>query len=334
MSEAAKDDSAEKRYLLGESTEEEKTLMEEAFFGDDSQFNALELAEDELVDAFVRNKLSPKERREFTARLIKSHRLVERVNFARTLAERADSLAVAEQGATVAPEHSTASRSSQAGTHWWEGFFALPAWRTALAACVVLIILGSGLLVSRWWLVSRESERLAAERIQLQRQKEELDKQALEQRAKNEQITAEMKREQERLAEKLSALEEADKQRTTPQQPASFASVFLSPGSLRSRGVRSELKFRPGTTTAQVFIELERNDYPGYSVTIKGVDNDQVVFTKKGLQPRKTGSGQVLVVLVPANRLPPSDYNVSVDGLTASGALESVEDYAFRVSRR
>ena len=199
----------------------------------------------------------------------------------------------------------------------------------------MLIILSSGWFTLRWWQSSRDSERVAAERAQLQRQKEELDKLALEQRTKSEQSTAELQRERERVAEKLSALEEAGKLRTpTTQLPAGLASVFLSPGSLRSGGDRSELKLRPDTTNAQLFVELERNDYPSYSVTIKAVDKEQVVFSRRGLKPRKTGAGQVLVVLVPANRLPPSDYNVSVYGLTASGALESVDDYAFRVSSR
>jgi hypothetical protein len=335
LSDNAIEESAKKRYLLGKSSDDEKTLLEEGFFADDSEFEALEIAEDELVDGFVRNKLSPEDRRQFTARLIKSDRLNERVNFARVLVERADSLVAPEQDVCAAPEPSVDSSSAHSGRRWWEGLFAQPAWRTALAASVVLITLASGILISRWWQVTRESERVAAERALLQRQKEELDKQALEQQAKNEQITAEMKRDQERLAEKLSALEEADKQITpTPQQPVGFASVFLSPGSLRSGGDRSELKVRPDTTTAKLFIELERNDYPSYSVTIRAVDNDQVVFSKKGIKPRTTGAGQVLVVLVPANRLPPSDYNVSVDGVTASGGLESVEDYAFRASSR
>ena len=334
MSDTATNDSAEKRYLLGKSADAEKNLMEEAFFADDSKFQALELAEEELIDAFVRNKLTPEERRQFTARLIKSNRLIERVNFARVLAERADSLVSEEHEAMVAPEPRLASSSTRSRTRGWENFFAQPAWRTALAGCIVLIILGSGLLVSRWWQVSRESERVAAERAQLQRQKDELDKLALEQRTKSEQTTAELQRQQERLAEKLSALEAAEKPVTPGTQlPAGFASVFLSPGSLRSGGERSQLRLRPGTTKAQVFIDLERNDYPSYSITIKRIDDDQVVFSRKGLKPRKTGAGRVLVALVPANLLPPSDYNANVHGVTASGELESVEDYPFRVAR-
>jgi hypothetical protein len=256
------------------------------------------------------------------------------VNFARVLAKRADSLDVSEREAAVAPQPPLPTHPSKAGTHWWENLFAQPGWRTALAASVVLIILASGILVSRWWQIRSETEQLATERALLKRQKEELDKLALEQQSRNEQSTAEMQRERDRLAEKLSALEESDRLKPPTNRLPTFATVFLTPGSLRSGGVRSELKLLPDTTTAQVFIELERNDYPSYGVTIKDVDKDQVVFNKKGLKARKTGSGQVLVIMVPANLLTSSDYNINVVGVTASGARESVDDYAFRASRR
>jgi len=334
LSDTEINDSAEKRYLLGMCTEEERNLLEEGFFADESKFKALELAEDDLIDAFVRNKLRPKERRDFTAKLFSSDRLIQRVNFARVLAERADSSEVSKQEPVVATPRPLVSQS-KAGTHWWENLFAHAVWRPALAASVVLIILASWVLISRWWQIRSETERLSTERAVLQRQKEELDKLALEQQTRNNESAAEMQREREHLAERLSALEEASRPSTpTNRLTAGFATIFLTPGSLRSGGGRSHLKLPPGTATAQLFIELERNDYPSYDASIKGVDNEQVVFSQRRLKPRKTGSGQVLVLLVPANRLPPADYNVSVHGVTKSGELESVQDYPFRVTQR
>ena len=53
------------RYLLGDLSEDEKTRMEEAFFADNARFEELELAEEELIDAYVRDNLSLKERRQF-----------------------------------------------------------------------------------------------------------------------------------------------------------------------------------------------------------------------------------------------------------------------------
>ena len=64
--------------------------MEEAFLADDSKFEAVELAEDELIDAYVRAELSAEQLQQFHKKLLTSPRLVERVHFARALAERTD----------------------------------------------------------------------------------------------------------------------------------------------------------------------------------------------------------------------------------------------------
>jgi hypothetical protein len=52
------------------------------------------------------------------------------------------------------------------------------------------------------------------------------------------------------------------------------------------------------------------------------------VFSKSGLKPRVTKKGAVLIVRVPAQRLPQGDYYVSLSGEPAN---ESVDDYPFRV---
>jgi len=140
LSEAAKRDTAEMRYLLGDLSEDEKARMEEAFFADDSKFEAVELAEDELIDAYVRNALSPEEQRQFKTKLLTSPRLVERVNFARTLVAKADSLLSAEAEGSIEPAPPVSSPTAKPKTRWWAGVFApQPAWRMAIAACAVLI---------------------------------------------------------------------------------------------------------------------------------------------------------------------------------------------------
>src|SRR5712692_8289075 len=54
---------------------------------DDQEFEELEIAEEELIDAYVRNQLSEGERKLLEKGLLNSSRLVERLHFARLLAE-------------------------------------------------------------------------------------------------------------------------------------------------------------------------------------------------------------------------------------------------------
>ena len=330
MSEPAKRDTAEMRYLLGDLSEEGKTRMEEAFFADDSKFEALDLAEEELIDAYVRNELSPEEKRQFEAKLPKSPRLLERVNFARTLAKKADSLLSPESEPSIEPARSFSSTVAKPKT-WWRGFFAQqPAFRMAMAACGVLILVAGIVLVSGWWRL--RSERLASKQTALQRQKEEL------QRSTNlrEPPTPELQQStnlREPPTRELQRSTNLREPQTREPVLSTFATVFLIPGTLRSEGGQSKLTIGPGTTTARVQLALEKNDYPAYSAQIKTADGT-VVFRKNGLKLHNTGSGPQLLLSVPSQRLTPGDYIIHVDGMTSSGQVESVNDYAFLVVTR
>ncbi|MEP6912899.1 MAG: hypothetical protein ABI923_09105 [bacterium] len=316
------------RYLLGDLAEDEKARMEEAFFADDAKFDELELAEDELIDAYVRNELSPEQQRQFEAKSAKSPRLLERVNFARALAEKADSLSSPESEPSIEPARSFSSRAAPK-TRWWGGFFAQqPAFRTAMAACCVLILVVGIVLVSGWW--RRRSEPLASEEAASQRQKEEL------QRSTNlrESPTPELQQSTNLREPPSQELQRSTNlKEPTNRQPvrSTFATVFLTPGSLRSGDSgQSKLTIGSGTTTARVHLALEKNDYRTYSAQVKTADG-KVVFRKSGLRPHNTGSDPRLLLSVPARSLTPGDYIVHVDGVTTSGQVEGVNDYPFRV---
>jgi len=181
-----------------------------------------------------------------------------------------------------------------------------------------------------------ESGRLASEQTALQRQKEELDKLSAEQRTKTEQLNAELQQERAQRAEDLKFIEELEqankpKETQARQLPLStFATVFLTPGSLRSGGSQSELTIGAGTTTARIQVALQKKEYPNYNAEIKTADGT-TVFRKNGLKPISTQSGPQLLLSLPSQRLPPDNYIVHVDGVTASGQVESVDDYVFRV---
>jgi hypothetical protein len=329
LSETAKKDTTEMRYLLGDLSEEEKTRLEEAFFADDSTFEALELAEEELIDAYVGNELSPEEQQQFEAKLLKSPRLLERVNFARALAEKADSLLSPESEPSIEPARSFSSPAAKPKVGWWGAFFGQrPALRMAMAACGVLILVAGLVLVSRW--LRLRNERLTSEQAALQRQKEEL------QRSTNlrETPTPELQQSTNLREPPSRELQRSTNLREpTNRHPvlSTIATVFLTPGSLRSGdGSRRELPIGPGINTARLQLALEKNDYPAYSAQVKTADGT-VVFRKSGLKAHNGGSGLQLLVSVTARRLTAGDYMVHVDGVTKSGQVEGVNDYPFRV---
>jgi hypothetical protein len=269
--------------------------------------------------------------------LLASPRLVERVNFARALAEKAHSVLSPEAEEWIEREVSVSSPMAKPKPLWWGGFIAhQPPWGMAMAACAIFVLVGGIALFSGWSRLRSESERLSSEQAALQRQKEELDKLSVEQRTRTEQLSAELQRERDQRAEDLKLIEELQRanklKETQPQQSilTRFATVLLTPGSLRSGGRQSVLPLGPATTTARVQVALQKNDYPKYNAEIKTPDGS-VVFHKDGLKPHLTGSGPQLLLYVPTRSLSPNDYLVHVDGVTAAGQVESVDDYALPV---
>ena len=75
------------RYLLGNLTEEEQVRLEGQAFDDREYLNALEAAEADLIDAYVRGLLTGETCARFRTVYMASPRRRERVMFARTLAD-------------------------------------------------------------------------------------------------------------------------------------------------------------------------------------------------------------------------------------------------------
>jgi hypothetical protein len=337
LAEIAQKGTAERQYLLGGLSEAERTRIEEAFFADDSKFEAIELAEDELIDAYVRKELSAAELKQFNSKLRTSPRFLERVHFAQALAERASNLVPQQDEALI----QSAISVPPAKVGWWQRWVNLQSGhRLAFAACVVLLLVGGVALFASFARLRNESDRFVAERAALQRQKDDLDKQLSEQRTRSDQLAAEFQRLKEQRAEDLKLIEKlqrAETQKETGDRQSvlsTFASVLLTPGALRSGdGGQAELVIQPGTTKALVQLALEKNEYRAYNILMTTVDG-AFVTRKNGLKPHNSKSGPQLLLSVPARFLRPDNYVVHVDGVIAPGQVEDVSDYAFRVTKR
>jgi hypothetical protein len=307
------------RYLLGDLSEDEKTRMEQVFFADNAKFDELELAEEELIDAYVRDSLSPEERRQFQRRLTGSPRLVERLHFAQVLADKVDSSVEAEPVAT--PPKPKPKR-------WWVGFFRQqPAFGAAFATAVLLLV-GGAILFYGWLRLRSESAQLASERAIIQQRKGELDRQSSEQRSEVEQLRAELQRRQSQQAEDQRRIKELELAQNTKvpdrSSTGSILSFILTATSLRSGSNENQFKIDANTSSVELTLPLETNDYGSYTVTIKNVDTG-VPIQRPGIKPR---SGK-LVFRIPARA---GDYTIEVSGRAPSGNLESVSNFNFRLS--
>ena len=302
------------RYVLGTLPDDERERLEERYFTDNTEFEEIEIAEEELIDRYIRGELSESDRAAFEQTIARSPRLVERVEFAKLFA---DKLRVAEAPAVAAaPEKA----------NWWERLFGFSrgsrgprmafafSMLLVLVAAGVLLVAGGALLVG-WWQLRAESERLATRQSILDQRQRELDQQAADLKAQNQ------------TAPSQTPVPPQMLQEATPQTSTAPVALILSPGATRSTGGGRDLRIEPGTSDVLLTLKLRDTDYSSYRVTINSPNGKEIVSIS-GLKPRINKNAGTLTFRVPAKQLSQGDFHVNLFGEPAN---ESVDDYPFRV---
>lgn len=323
------------RYLLGTLSEDEKASLEEQYFLDDTEFEQLELAEDELIDRYVRAELSSEEAHKFEKLLI-SPRISERVEVARILAQRTVSLP--QKQPTPIPEISSA-RAERRRAKWWENLFgpaavATSAFRPAMAFAMIFMVLTTVALIFIWTKLHTQSQRLAQE----QQQRDILNSQIKEHEAKYNNLEAELKQtrqekeeQHQQLVERYEQLLAEQRQRPTPALSFPF---FLSPeGGTRSGGASSVQAFTipRGFSTITINLNVTHGDYARYNAFVQNIDRRKEVAKGTNLKPVPREGRKYIALKVDTKRLPPGSYSIRVNGIKPTGEDENFDDYLFQV---
>ena len=304
------------RFLLGQLSEPERSALEERFFKDDAVFEDLEIAEEELIERYLDNRLEAADRASFEQVITTVPRLRERVAFARMLAKKVDASKPAYVEVPDPQPVKPVPVPVPVWRLWAASLFRRPAYQMALAAVLLILVpTGIGLWVTQ--------SRLETERLEAQRRLEEQQR-----------ITRE-REEAERRA-KLMIPEQPSPSPVPTVTPSKsvepkFATFVLFPGGSRSLGNgKKDLLLERDQQKVHLTLTLEDTSYSNYVVQFVGV-NTKKAFTKK--VPHRPGSNSITVELN-AVELPTDDYTVQVDGVTNEGTNETVSNYSFRVRRK
>lgn len=317
-----------KDYLLHRLSDADRLSWEQRFFDDSDLFEQVEIAEDELIDAYLGGQLSTEERSAFVRHLLASPRVAQRVEFAAMIA-RASSRQLT----------STKTKARREKIHPVPGS-TLKSWKSliwpataearfAFVTLCLFVLLGTATMIYVGLWVRSESRRLFAEREAISRQSQEL-------LARNSKYSEEMTRlaaelqEQKAANERLNA--ELEKQSERPLQPRPVLSLVLFGGASRSASGLSTLKLPESQATVELRLVLEADDdYSDYSVFITTVDGREIVH-RDGIKSQRTSQGKLLAVRFSSTRFVTDDYIVKVSGV-ANSRIEPLRDYTFRVVR-
>jgi cell division protein FtsB len=323
-----------KRYLLGELPEEERTGIEERYFLDDEEFEQFEIAEDELIDLYVRDELSVEERGRFKELLV-APGFMERVEVAKLIAQR-----TASPVRQVAATPVTVS-AQPVSVGWWDRLFgspaAVPAFRPAFAMSLIFLLLATTAFVFVWMKLRAGSQRLA----QQQQQQEQLRRQIDEQKARYDELAAKLDKTEQEKEQQAALAAEYQRLLTEEQQRPATAMIFpivLSPGGgSRGSGGEAVEAFTIARGASQVGLKLNvthGDDYSHYNAFVKEIDSSKPFATRSNLKPFTERGRKYITINVPVKALRPGSYNVHVDGITAGGRVDNFEDYHFSIKAR
>ena len=310
------------QYLLGELSEDERTRLEQEYFGDDEFFGQLLVAEGELIDAYVRGELGGRKRERFEARFMSSPRQRERVEIARALVECATRSSVA-----VLPD---AERREP--TRWRQSLFGLTgvnnwAIRLALAAAVLVIVVGGLWFILETARLRNQVEQIQAERAEILKREQELHQRIAEQGANSERLAAELQRER-------SERELLEQETARAQQSALNTVAFtLIPGLVRGADEPRKLIIPRGAELVRINLDFEQGDYKNYRAVLETVDGKRILRSGP-LITRSNKSGKIVTLELPARLLTKGDYIVMLSGVSAGGNLEPVDEYYLDVVKK
>ena len=299
------------RYLLGHLTEEEQVRVEDRAFADPDYMGALNAAEADLIDDYVKGELTQADRRAFESRFLTSPQRRSKVEFAQALAR------------VTAETEPVASRVPQRPTAWLGLLNPIRAWNPALrfAGALGAVICVAG---GSWLVIENASMRSRALALETQRRDLEVRAQGLKRELGQAQTRA----------EGLAAPPVRNPPTTEGAHTPLVASLVLMPGLSRAESRVEQLTLSPEAQHARIVIHLEaRDDYPRFRAELR-TRSGRDILALSDLHPRRATTGSSVSMDVPASALGTGEYELALKGLSDGRAAEDVGYYYFRVQKR
>ena len=295
------------RYLLGELSPEEQDRLEDQLFAG-GQYGQLAAAEEDLIEAYVRGELSAPERTRFERHFLVSPERRKQVEFTKTLL-----MALDENPPPLPQPAETKQRWSWLPALW----FPSPAVRFAWIATGVVVVSLAIWLAALHNQLREERARSTQQRQQQQQQQQQL----ASERARNQQLAAELETARDKIAQLQSP--------PLPASPLTLA-FTLSPDEARSGGERKRLVIAPAVRSIQLLLPFDSAiAYSSLRVSLETAEGRRIAQRPAKL----TAPGKAFLIL-PASLLATNDYILTLQGITAAKAAEDLADYQFTVVKQ
>jgi hypothetical protein len=315
------------QYLLGELTEAEQARLEERYFQDAELSELLSEIEDDLIDQYVREELSPRERERFEHHFLISERRREKVAFAKSWLE--------------AEKQSTTSKVAQTGkpVPWWKSMLASlsaprPALAYSLGAFALLFLLFGLWQWSEMGHLRKQIAAIEAERDLRAGQEDQLRQQAEDERKRSDDLAAENEKLAQELAELKSKADDSTTDTPNTEQPPAPAllSFILSPGARGSEAPRDVVVPR-STQSVRLQLNIDPADrYSAYQARLQTASGT-AVRSWNSLSAVSTAGRLAVFITVPAKSLSDGQYELTLSGVAAPDRKEDLGYYYFNLRK-
>jgi hypothetical protein len=291
------------RYLLGLLPDDEAERLDQLSVSSDEVSWRLRLAEDDLVDAYVRGTLDAEAVERFESFYLSSEHRRQKVRFARTFVGAIDRRGGSKESPSL--RRVTVRRSRTV-------------WPLAAAAAVLLL---AGLSLSEYRRLRTDLTVAQSVSVGLSNRARELERQLNDERLAG----AGTARELENIRSRGSV------QRSAPSLPA-IALVLLP--QTRSVGPIATIAVPDGANLVALELRLESNGFARYQAALKDPGTNRTVWRRDRIMARGGGGIPTVALSIPASVLNSQHYSLELNGTTASGEAEVAGSYVFQVVRR
>ncbi len=308
-------------YLLGQLAEDRREEVEKRLLIDDDYVDEISMAEEELIDDYVRGVLDQRERAQFELNFLTTSEQSKKVAFARSLNRYIQAEPV---GKPVKPVVTPEKRSRLRSFLFAAGAQG-PALRLAYAAAALIILAGATWLAIRLWQQQHEPAPTVAEQPTTQPTEQPSPPQIAQQNnnAASNNNTAQAPDRQNKNAAPSPAPPE-------PSRPV-VATFVLTPGGVRSGGQTPKVVLQRGAKSVRLRLAID-DSATTYRATLLS-DQGTSIFSSDSLRARTARDGKSVLLEVSADALSDGDYRVKLSA-ARDGRYEDVATYYFRVEKR
>lgn len=291
------------RYLLGLLPDDEAERLDQLSVSSNEVAWQLRVAEDDLVDAYVRGTLDAAAVERFESFYLSSERRRQKVKFARTFVAAVDRRGRAPESPSLHPV--TVPRSKAV-------------WGLAAAAAVLLL---AGFSLREYLRLRTDLTVAQSVSVGLSNRASELERQLNDTRLAD-----------AATARELESLRTRAPVQGSPPPSAAIALVLLP--QTRSLGPIPTIAVPDGANLVALELRLESNGFARYQAALKDPGTNRIIWRRDKVMARGGDRMPTVALSIPASVLKSQHYSLELNGTSASGEAEVAGSYVFQVVRR